>query len=126
MNNAHYLLLKDKLLPDYKEAHQHVVGMFSVNGAKEYLASKNMHAGICYAANKNYHEIISETDWVGHFKRTFMGFWGRTPSSAVYFYEVIRALELRISIMEQLVAAYRKSSNPELDVTHPSDEVRFY
>lgn len=127
MNQAHYILLRDKLLPDYKSAHHHVVAMYSASDAKKYLQGRNMHAGICHSANITYHEKIAETDWVQHFKRTFMGFWGRTPISAVYFYEITHALETRIYIMEQLVANYEKGViEPQLNISHPGDRVRIY
>lgn len=128
MNNAHYRLLKDKLLPDYVDAHFQVVAMFDVNIAKDYLKSKHMHTGICHSAHDNYHEVISETDWVGHFKRTFMGFWSRVPASCNYLSEVTYALEVRIAIMEELISFYEKgmTTNPEQFISHPGDTPRIY
>lgn len=127
MNHAHYLLLRDKLLPAYKDAHLQVIAMFDLKRAKDYLISLNLHEGICYAAKWNNHELISSTLWVECFKRTFMGFWHRTPISCSFMSELVECLEVRITIMKDLIHNYElgNTSCPHIGIRHPSLKINF-
>jgi len=128
MNQAHYILLRDKLIPDYTSAYSHVEQMYNIDTAKQYLKSQNLHTGICYAAKDKYHEIITNTPWIEYFQRTFMGFWSRVPMSCTFHGEILRSLEIRIWLMKKLVANYESglTKNPQVGIIHPNDTVQFY
>ncbi len=91
----------EQLLPYYKANYEKAKGKWFLFTLKWFLKDKCMHHGICHCAAGRFLRSIYGLSWV-EANKSYYDYWFEKPEDGKTKAEVLRAIEVRIDIMQRL------------------------